>query len=76
MATAVLGVVMVGLLRYGLLTLMALVFVLNLLQTSPSSFSMSSWYVHATLIPLLVVLTLAAASFAVSLGKQQWFGLD
>ena len=75
-ATAVLGVVMVGLLRYGLLTLMALVFVLNLLQTSPSSFSMSSWYVHATLIPLLVVLTLAAASFAVSLGKQQWFGLD
>jgi hypothetical protein len=74
--TAILGVVMVALLQYGLLTLIGTTFVLTLLQTCPSSLSMSSWYAYTTTIPLLVVLALAIAAFAVSLGKQQWFELS
>lgn len=69
-STVVLGVVMLALLRYGLLTLIALVFSLNLLGNCPMTLSMSSWYAQATWLPLLVVMALAVASFAVSVGNQ------
>jgi serine/threonine-protein kinase len=72
----VLAVVMVALLRHGLLTLIAMVFVLNLLQAAPPITSLSSWYLPAGLIPLLVVLVLAVVAFSVSIGRQPWFGAD
>jgi len=75
-ATVLLGVVMAALLRYGLLTLIALIFVVNLLQTVPLTMSMSSWYWPATMIPPLVVLALATGAFAVSLDKRTLFDAD
>jgi len=75
-SAVVLGVVMAALLRYGLLTLISLIFVINLLQASPPMLSLSNWYSPMTLIPPFVVLICAVTAFAVSLGRQQWFGTD
>jgi MFS family permease len=75
-SAVILGVVMAALLRYGLLTLISLAFVINLFQASPPMLSLSSWYSLMTVIPALVVLVIAVAAFAASLGSQQWFGAD
>ena len=75
-SAVILAVVMAALLRYGLLTLISLIFVLNLLQASPPMLSLSYWYSPMTLIAPFVVLICAVSAFAVSLGRQQWFGAD
>jgi len=76
LAAVILAVVMAALLRYGLLTLICLAFVFNLLQAFPPVMSVSSWYAPMTLIPTLLIMIGAVAAFAVSLGRQQWFGSD
>ncbi len=76
LSAVILGVIMAALLRYGLLTLISLIFVINLLQASPPVLSLSNWYSPMTLISPLVVLVCAATAFAVSLGRQRWFGTD
>ncbi len=75
-STVILAAVMAALLRFGLLSLIAVVFVVNVLQVIPQTISLSAWYFPATAIPVLVVLALAAAAFAASLGRQSWFGSD
>lgn len=67
----ILGVVIAALLRYGLLTLISLIFVINLLQASPPVLSMSNWYSPTTLIPPFVVLICTVTAFAASLGRPQ-----
>ena len=62
------------LLRFGLLSLIAMVLAVNLFQAIPQSVSLSAWYFPATAAPVLVILALAAAAFSVSLGEQPWFG--
>jgi hypothetical protein len=75
-AAVILTAVMVALLRYGLLSLIAVVLVVNLFQVIPQTTSLTAWYFPATAIPVFFILALAVGAFAVSLGNQPWFGAD
>ncbi len=67
-ASLLLGLVMFSLVRFGLLTLVAMIFTLNIFQACPLQFSLSPWYLYASLMPLvfLAVLAFGASAMAAS----------
>ena len=61
-ASLLLGIVMFSLLRFGLLTLVVMIFTLNLFQAFPLQLSLAPWYLAASLLPLVVLAALAVGS--------------
>lgn len=66
-------VIVIATARFGLLTTMVaqLVFFLSLAYPLTSDFS--TWYLHAALFPIVIILALAIFGFYVSLGGQPLF---
>jgi hypothetical protein len=62
--------------RFGLLTLMAAVFVGNTMLDTPISFDSSRWYASTTLFVPILLPVLAAWSFYSALGAQKLWSSD
>jgi len=65
--------VLLGLLRYGLLTLIVAYTSQNLLQGFPVAIDVSRWYFARGLVPVMIVLALALYGFRISLGSRPVF---
>jgi len=62
--------------RFGLLTLVAAVFVADTMLNAPISFDFSRWYAPATLFVPIAVIALAAYSFHAALGGRKLWSSD
>jgi len=62
--------------RYGLLTLVAAVFVANVMLNAPISFDFSRWYASTTLFVPIAIAALAAWSFHAALGGRKLWSSD
>jgi len=62
--------------RFGLLSLVAAVFVANTMLNTPISFDLSRWYASTTLFVPIVLAALAAWSFHCALGGQKLWSSD
>ena len=65
--------VLTGLLRYGLLTLIVAYTSQNLLQGFPVALDPSRWYFARGLVPVMIVLAIALYGFRISLGSRPVF---
>ena len=66
-------VFLVIMIRFGLLSLVVMVFVAPLFFSSPTTFDLSRWYAGASLIGPLIAVALAAYGFWISLAGRPIF---
>jgi len=70
------GIIVVGLIRYGLLTLVTIVFIDAILYAAPITLDASAWYFGRSLSTLLAIAALSVYAFLLSLGDKPLLSLS
>jgi hypothetical protein len=68
--------VMFGMLRFGVLTLVATILVLNLFQNVALTIATVGWYGFSAVLPLAAILVVTFSAFRAAMGSQEWLPLD